>query len=467
MAIISTFEHQIRSPKVQLITLDEVDHVELHSQTECISMLELEYEFLASMDEEGMNNLRKITETVNTLIWLSGADMLGDRTNPDLTLSNGLSRALMLEQPALNFTVIDVGPSDTWSALTCQNAVAILARFRHKDCKEEDKEFIQKDGLMYISRFGPDFEINSLFRRRLIKSDAITPGKLSTAHPARLAIGSSGSSDTLHFEHIREPASSTPTGHIDVLVKAVSLNAKDIYAIKGRVETREATTALEFAGVVTAVGPGVNHLRAGDDVVVGMPCHFATQQRVPVWAAHKMLPGEQYGVMATFPTIYGTALYALKDRASLRKGESILIHGGAGAFGFAAITIAKQILGSTANIYSTAGSEAKRTFITSHLGLPATNIFHSRDDSFAKNVKTATSGRGVNVVVNFLTGDLLRAGWECVAPFGRFVEIGKRDLLDAGKLDMRGFLRNATFTAFDFSDLYYEQMQYNDETFSK
>lgn len=67
----------------------------------------------------------------------------------------------------------------------------------------------------------------------------------------------------------------------------------------------------------------------------------------------------------------------------------------------------------------------------------------------------ATSGKGVDVVLNSLTGDLLHESWQACAAFGTFVEIGKRDISNGGRLDMQVFSRAATFTAFDLTDLYW------------
>lgn len=455
---------------IQTIKLHQVNHAQLDRRAICISLLGLDHEFLATMSQLEMDCLRSLTNTITTIIWLTGASSLGGRPKPDLVLCNGFSRALMLEHPSLNFVIIDVGlPDSRLDGATFQNIVQVLESCEHDNSSNtgQDKEFTQKDGILYVSRFRPDFEANLLFRRRVEKHDAITKVELSAAHPARLAIGTFNGSETLHFEEVREPISVTPDGFVDVLVKAISLNAKDVYALRGKVETPGATTATEFSGVIIATGRDITHLRPGDSVAVGMACHFATSQRAPIWAVQKMLPGEQHTVMATLPTIYATALYALVHRARLCAGESILIHGGAGAFGFAAITVAISILGTSTNIYTTAGTQAKRDFIAAKFGIPMANIFHSRNASFASNVKSATNGRGVDVIINFLTGDLLQATWECVAPFGRFIEIGKRDLADAGRLDMHIFLRNATFTAFDLGDLYHQKIEYGSDTYPR
>ena len=126
----------------------------------------------------------------------------------------------------------------------------------------------------------------------------------------------------------------------------------------------------------------------------------------------------------------------------------------------ASIAIAQQI---GATIYTTVSTADKKDFLVKEFGLQREHIFQSRDASFAEGVLAATNGRGVDVVLNSLTGDLLHVSWRCCADFGRFVEVGKRDILDAGKLDMHVFLRNVTFTAFDLSELYYhESKSYRD-----
>ncbi|KAI1499776.1 polyketide synthase [Biscogniauxia marginata] len=439
---------------VQNISLADLSQAAISSKVVCISVLEMEREFLATLSQEDMNNLRKVTDVVAKLIWLTGANMLSSSNpDPNLTLSNGLSRALMLEQPSLCWSILDLGPTELLghqAPTTCENVLRVLTAYNDVD----DKEFVQVDGLLYTSRFGPDFDINALFRRRAGEQEPIEKAALSAIGPARLAIGRPGAADTLHFQQICEAPMQLPAGYIDVTVKAVSLNSRDISTMSGQEETHAGTIASEFAGVVTAVGPEVEDLQPGDRVVVMVPHRFTTTERVPAFAAHKMLPGEEFGVICTLPMVYTTALYTLRDRGHLRAGESVLIHAGASTLGMALITLALR-LGTT--VFTTAGSQAKKDFITSELGVPAEQIFNSRDLSFVENIKNATGRRGVDLVVNSLTGDLMHASWDCLASFGRFVEIGKRELVDAGKLEMHMFLRNTTFTAFDMMDLFYHE----------
>lgn len=99
-------------------------------------------------------------------------------------------------------------------------------------------------------------------------------------------------------------------------------------------------------------------------------------------------------------------------------------------------------------------TDAKKQYLIDTFGIKPSNIFSSRGTSFLDGILKATNGRGVDVIINSLTGDQLHATWRCCASFGRFVEIGKLDLTTAGRLEMDQFLKNATFTAFDLSYLY-------------
>ena len=117
--------------------------------------------------------------------------------------------------------------------------------------------------------------------------------------------------------------------------------------------------------------------------------------------------------------------------------------------GQALIQIAKLC---EAEIFCTVGSESKKQAILA-LGIPPDRVFSSRGLSFDKGIKRVTHGRGVDVIVNSLAGEGLRRSWMCLAPYGRFIEVGKKDLLSNSGLDMKPFLKNTMFAGVNLEDM--------------
>lgn len=130
--------------------------------------------------------------------------------------------------------------------------------------------------------------------------------------------------------------------------------------------------------------------------------------------------------------------------------QSVLIHSACGGVGHAAIQLCKQL---QVEIYCTVGSDRKRKYLVDSMGIPEDRIFQSRNDSYVAHVLDATHARGVDVVLNSLSGNLLHASWKCVAEFGKMVELGKRDLIDSGRLDLEPFLANRSYHCVDLVHL--------------
>lgn len=105
-------------------------------------------------------------------------------------------------------------------------------------------------------------------------------------------------------------------------------------------------------------------------------------------------------------------------------------------------------------IFATCGSPEKRQFLIEEHGIAADHIFSSRDTSFGRQIREKTNNRGIDVILNSLSGDLLHESWSCIASCGRFIEIGKRDIVLSGSLNMKFFDRNSTFSTVDLSELW-------------
>ena len=106
-----------------------------------------------------------------------------------------------------------------------------------------------------------------------------------------------------------------------------------------------------------------------------------------------------------------------------------------------------------AQVYGTVGSEEKVQHLTTTFNIPRNRIFHSKDTSFKDGILRETNGKGVDVVLNSLSGELLHLTWQVVAEFGRLVEIGNKDLVGAGKLELNVFLQNRSFSCVDLDHI--------------
>jgi NADPH:quinone reductase-like Zn-dependent oxidoreductase/acyl carrier protein len=134
-----------------------------------------------------------------------------------------------------------------------------------------------------------------------------------------------------------------------------------------------------------------------------------------------------------------TAWHALENVARIRKGERILVHAGAGGVGMAAIQIAHYL---GAEVIATAGNPAKRALLET---LGVKQVIDSRRGDFADAVMELTNRRGVDVVLNALAAEAIPMGLSCLAEFGRFIEIGKRDIYQNARIPLWPLRRNASF----------------------
>ena len=155
------------------------------------------------------------------------------------------------------------------------------------------------------------------------------------------------------------------------------------------------------------------------------------------------------------PGVWLTALYGIVQLGRLRQADSVLIHAAAGAIGQAAIQLAQN---AGADIFVTVSSTAKKALLQNQYGIPDNRFFSSRRMAFGKQILRATGGRNVDVILNSSSGEQLAETWRCIAPLGRFVEIGKRDIYSFQKLSMYPFSRNATFAALDLQAIYQKHL---------
>lgn len=367
---------------------------------------------------------------------------------PDANMVLGLARTVRSENAAVKFVTLDLDSRQPMSENSAAEKIAAVftTNFRPTLPVELDMEYSERGGLLYIPRVVEDRELN----RYALANTRELPTELQPfAQPGRalqMRMGNAGSLDNIYFEDQSSELEKLLDEDVKIHIKAMGMNFKDIMVALGQIDAN--FMGAECSGIVVEIGKSVTDFVLGDRVCAVPTGSYATYGRCKSSGVVKIPDDMSFAVAASMPSVYCTAYYSLRDIARLSVDETVLIHGAAGGVGQAAINIAQMI---GANIFATVGSAEKKRFLMTTYGIPEERIFYSRNTSFADFLREATGNRGVDVVLNSLGGDSLRIGWESLAPFGRFVEIGKRDIVINSRLKMAKFANNATFASVDLA----------------
>ncbi|MCM3922549.1 SDR family NAD(P)-dependent oxidoreductase, partial [Frankia sp. AiPs1] len=362
-----------------------------------------------------------------------GAQTLAAGSPPGLVPGGvrGLLRVLALEHPELRTMHIDADPGST------DDAAGIVDELL---ADGSDEEVALRAGVRFVARIVP--APPTAAERRAAGRQEVEYGRDAIA----LRAPSGGSLDDLDPVAV---ARRTPgPGQVEVRVQAAGMNFRDVLIALGALP--HGPIGFECAGVVTAVGPGVTSPSPGQEVLaVDLTGGGAFGTFLTTGAEFTMpVPvGVDPVRAAGIPVAFLTAWYALHDLAGLRAGERVLVHAGTGGTGLAAIAVARML---GAEVLATAGSPEKRAYLR---GMGIDQVMDSRRLDFAEQTRAATGGRGVDVVLNSLAGEAIRAGLDCLAPFGRFVELGLRDILADNPLGLLPFRNSITMASVNILDL--------------
>ncbi|KAF2162689.1 hypothetical protein M409DRAFT_68977 [Zasmidium cellare ATCC 36951] len=411
----------------------------------CISLAELEKPLLADIAGEDWEKLRKLIYDPAGLLWITGGAAM-DCSHPHQSLMVGLGRAIRNENTGLHFAVLDIDTADTINIEASSIAIANVAT-AHLSSDGADGEFAARGSKVFVPRVEWTPKVDASLRKYEAKGEPELVNFIGSGRPLKLTIKTPGLLDTFRWQEDETYYEPMPADWIEIEVKAVGLNFKDVLVALGNLN--ENKLGVDVAGVVTGIGADVSDIKIGDRVMTASCDTFATFVRFPMQGAIPMTHDMSFEDAASMPLIFLTAYYVLVTAGHLEKGETILIHAAAGGVGQAAIILAQHL---GAEIFATVGSEEKKDLIMKHYGISASHIFSSRDASFAKGIMRSTNDKGVDVVLNSLAGELLRLSWHCLAPFGRFLEIDKADLFANTGLDMKPFLENKSYIGVNLLD---------------
>ncbi|KAL2010558.1 hypothetical protein VTN00DRAFT_6365 [Thermoascus crustaceus] len=409
----------------------------------CIFLDELSKPVLYNVKRETYESIRRMIYSSKGVLWLTRGATI-ESINPELSLISGLLRTIRSEEQSKKFVTLDLDAIQPLSDKRAAEVVVQVFRSAFQNVEgfgKADFEFSERDGRVKIPRIVEDVASNNFIARETRQP---VPELQSFDQPGRslkLELGIPGLFDTLRF--VEDPAMQREEllyDEVEIKVIASGLNFRDLMVAMGQLVDNYLGS--ECSGIIARVGRNITYLKAGDRVCTWTFGACSSYVRVPGNQVQLIPEDMSFEGAASLPVAHCSAYLSIVDTARLQKGETILIHSAAGGIGQAAIMLSKWI---GAEIFVTTSTLQKKHFIMNTYGIPEDHIFDSRDVSFADGVLRMTNGKGVDVILNSLSGELLRESWNCIAMFGRFVELGKKDMVSNSRLEMGSFIKNVTF----------------------
>jgi acyl transferase domain-containing protein/acyl carrier protein len=344
----------------------------------------------------------------------------------------GMGAVIANEFPALHCTRVDLSP------VPMDNEIELLTNILQ--VQDEDQVAL-RNRQRYAARLKRV--------QALAGNDAkLVKRKVEARQSFQIQVTTPGILDSLSIKSVLRK--SPKAGEVEIAVKATGLNFMNVMGAMGiypGYPNGVGPLGIECSGVVVNVGEGVTDFRLGDEVAGiafhSLASHVVTDARLIV----KKPSFLSFEEAASIPIGYVTAYYALHHLGRLQKNERVLIHSASGGVGLAAIQLAKLV---GAEIFVTAGSHEKREYLQT-LGIR--HIMDSRSLSFGDDVLKITHGEGVDVVLNSLAGNAIAKGLEALKPYGRFLEIGKRDIYQNSKIGLLPFQKNLSYFAIDLDKM--------------
>lgn len=380
-----------------------------------------------ALDTVGANRPLRLTLVTEGGQWLPG-DTPEARAGDTLAAASlwGFGHVMLNEQPKRRVTLVDLPPR-------------LAAGF---DAQPLADEWLAGDAA------GSEFQVAYRSRTRHVKRVIPLQGARSQEN-FELKVTEFG--QFAHIKPVPAPDVEPQGDEITVEVHAAGLNFKDVlnalgmlrqYAAEHGLPAHDLPLGFEACGRVIAAGPSAQ-FAPGDEVILGqLGC---MKRRVTLSSAQVVRKPANISAIegASLPAAYVTAHYALHQLANMRRGDRVLIHAAAGGVGQAAVQLA-QLAG--AQVYATA-SPAKWELLRAQ-GVP--HVMSSRTLDFTQDLLRATEGRGVDIVLNSLNKDYVPASVKCLAPNGRFVELGKIGIWSPEQ--MRAERPDVAYHNFDLSE---------------
>ncbi|KAM7198885.1 putative polyketide synthase [Naviculisporaceae sp. PSN 640] len=427
--------------------VSSLDSVKEFSNSRFIVLSELDNAILPTIKAPSLEQVKKLLTQSTGVMWVTrGATRFP--TNPDANMALGIVRTARSEMQAVAAT-LDLDPKSKLDshaqAVLIQDAFFKSVIVEGEDAENAEKEFAEEDGNLVVPRIAVDAELNMEVHRELGPSDPYLQNFYQGERRMKMVASAYGDEDfgDIYFEDMED----TPLGEeeVEIAVAASSISEDDIESAEQQsLNALRAPSARGCSGTVTRVGRGVRQCEVGSRVSVLAEGAFGTHVRARMTSVVPLPANLSFEAGASIPTAFAAAYYALSEVARVRSGDRILVQL-SGPVGVAAIEVARH-LGTTAFVLIQNDNESN---LARRLGVPRDHVLDARSIYLRRQLDEATKGEGMQVVLSTSGSETAKA-WECLADFGRFVEIRTSEAHQVSRPELGS---SATFTSVSMGSL--------------
>ncbi|KAF1950441.1 ketoacyl-synt-domain-containing protein [Byssothecium circinans] len=441
--LLPAIEQQIRSSGLSPSSLALSSAGTISENSRVIITLDLEAKGLFDISETSFYHFKDIMMRCSSILWLTKDSPVASET-PAAALATGFIRTLPKERPEANFGIMHLDLKS--QASNSDDLAGFIVRQEAKVAQGiAELEYAIHDGVGYIPRQLFDDALNKRFRAINTPSTEPVDVHLEEQEPAVVDFITPGLISSAHFKRDDTILGPLEDDYIEIKTAAIGLTEKDVGGDDG---------LTDVAGTVLKCGSTVTNFKPGDRVFSLARSRLATHVRVPASLAQPMGSDEVFSNMATVPSAFCSALYALVHVARVRKGDRVFVQSPTSSLGLAAIQIATSVGAEIFASVQTAHQEQylKKDFAISEGNLITVSPNDQIDDVVARLV-AATKGKGFNVILSNITDSLMSSIGRCIAPRGSFIHAGKLDAQHRRSVGLDVLDRNATFSSFDLYSL--------------
>ncbi|TAQ84788.1 hypothetical protein B7494_g6896 [Chlorociboria aeruginascens] len=394
-----------------------------------------------ALDEEFKLVLNILTEC-RQVLWVT---LPAQKVTAKRSIIRGFARSARAENENLTLVTLDI--EQNISASGASRIILEVLRQQFASATEQpnlqELEYVFKNEQLLVPRLLADESINTFLSMQLgepkielglfhqvgksFTLDARTPGKIQSLRFVENSLFPLGDDE------------------LEVTVQAFGIDASDIPIILGQ---SKGSTLSECSGMISAIGRNITNFQVGDFVVVVGGRAYTSLIRIPAYKAAKLPINMSYIDGATKPAPLMSAYYALTELANLRKGQKVLIHDACSSIGRAALQLSKNV---GAEIFATVADTDDYGAIEAY-GIPGSHILSMKSGAFKESILKHTKNRGINVVLNSASSDL-QESWDCIAPFGVFIDLEGAVSQKSKRLDIGTQGKSARYISFNLQSL--------------